>query len=271
VNKKTLGIIIAILIAIAVLGVFILSRIKRPSCGDVTAAVSLPEMLAQLKELSAKADLFGLKTVYQKLIDNFPGSGEVALWQKKVEEINISLLFSPIITSGSILYEIKPGDTLNKIAGNFKTTVELIKISNGIASDKITPGRKIKVWNAPFSIAVDKSQNILFLKSGEEIFKSYLVSTGKDNSTPVGNFKITNKLLNPAWFRAGSVVPAGSPENILGTRWMGFELAGYGIHGTVDPQSLGKQVTQGCVRMANNEVEELYSIVPEGTEVAIVD
>jgi lipoprotein-anchoring transpeptidase ErfK/SrfK len=52
---------------------------------------------------------------------------------------------------------------------------------------------------------------------------------------------------------------------------MGFELAGYGIHGTVDPQSLGKQVTQGCVRMANNEVEELYSIVPEGTEVAIVD
>jgi lipoprotein-anchoring transpeptidase ErfK/SrfK len=271
VNKKILAVIITALIVIVVLGIFIFSKIKGPSCGNTAAAVSLPGMLAQLKELSAKADLLGLKTVYQKLIDNFPGSNEVALWQKKIEEINMNLLFSPAAMPGSILYEIKPGDTLNKIASNFKTTVDLIRASNGITSDKITVGRKIKVWNAPFSIVVDKSQNILFLKSNEEIFKTYIVSTGKNNSTPVGNFKITSKLLNPAWFRAGSVVPAGSPENILGTRWMGFELAGYGIHGTVDPQSLGKQVTQGCVRMTNSEVEELYSIVPEGTEVTIVD
>lgn len=270
-NKKILGIIIAALIILVVLGVFVFSRINGPFPKDTALEVSLPRMLIQAKELSAKGDLSGLKTVYQKLIDNFPGSNEVVLWQKKIEEINMNLLFSPAAMPGSILYEIKPGDTLNKIASNFKTTVDLIKASNGITSDNITVGRKIKVWNAPFSIVVDKSQNILFLKSNEEIFKTYVVSTGKNNSTPVGNFKITNKLLNPAWFRTGSVVPAGSPENILGTRWMGFELAGYGIHGTVDPQSLGKQVTQGCVRMTNNEVEELYSIVPEGTEVTILD
>jgi lipoprotein-anchoring transpeptidase ErfK/SrfK len=52
---------------------------------------------------------------------------------------------------------------------------------------------------------------------------------------------------------------------------MGFELAGYGIHGTTDPQSLGRQVTQGCVRMANPDIEELYLITPLGTEVTIVD
>ncbi|MGE5197528.1 MAG: L,D-transpeptidase, partial [Deltaproteobacteria bacterium] len=84
-------------------------------------------------------------------------------------------------------------------------------------------------------------------------------------------FKIINKLANPTWFKAGAIVPADSPENVLGTRWLGFDLAGYGIHGTKDPQSLGKQVTQGCVRLSNSEVEELYTIVPEGTEVTIID
>jgi lipoprotein-anchoring transpeptidase ErfK/SrfK len=52
---------------------------------------------------------------------------------------------------------------------------------------------------------------------------------------------------------------------------MGIDVPSYGIHGTTEPQSLGKQVTQGCVRMANPEVEELYTIVPLGTEVTIVD
>ena len=52
---------------------------------------------------------------------------------------------------------------------------------------------------------------------------------------------------------------------------MGFDLKGYGIHGTVDPGSLGQQVTQGCVRMSNSDVEELFSIVPTKTEVTIVN
>ena len=181
------------------------------------------------------------------------------------------LLFSNTITPGSVLYEIKAGDNLTKIAKEFKTTPELIEKSNSLSADKIIPGRKIKVWKVPFSILVDKSQNILILKAGEEVFKTYIVSTGTSNSTPVGTFKIVNKLPNPTWFKAGTVVPPDSPENILGSRWMGFDLSGYGIHGTTDPQSLGKQATQGCVRLSNSEVEELYIIVPVGTEVAVVD
>ncbi|MFA7271176.1 MAG: L,D-transpeptidase, partial [Candidatus Omnitrophota bacterium] len=109
------------------------------------------------------------------------------------------------------------------------------------------------------------------LKSDEEIMKTYIVSTGKNNSTPVGNFKITSKLINPTWFKAGAVIPAGSPKNILGTRWLGLDRPSYGIHGTTEPQSLGRQATQGCVRMTNQDVEELYIIVPIGTEVIIVD
>jgi lipoprotein-anchoring transpeptidase ErfK/SrfK len=118
---------------------------------------------------------------------------------------------------------------------------------------------------------VDKSQNTLILKTDEEVIKTYIVSTGLNNSTPTGNFKIVNKLQNPTWFKAGAVVNPSSPENILGSRWLGFDLPGYGIHGTTEPQSLGKQVTQGCIRMANSDVEELYAIVAVATEVTIVD
>ncbi|OGX41318.1 MAG: hypothetical protein A2984_00160 [Omnitrophica WOR_2 bacterium RIFCSPLOWO2_01_FULL_41_12] len=232
---------------------------------------SLPLLLTQAKEAEAKASLLEAKATYQKLISEFPGSAEILNWQKKSEDLNIKLLFSSSFTPKSLLYEIKPGDTLTKIAREFKTTQDLIKKSNGLSDDKILPGRKIKVWTAPFTILVDKSQNSLILKTDEEIIKTYIVSTGANNSTPTGNFKIVNKLLNPAWFKAGAVVPAGSAENILGSRWLGFNLAGYGIHGTTEPQSLGRQVTQGCVRMSNTDVEELYTIVPEGTEVTVVD
>jgi len=79
-------------------------------------------------------------------------------------------LFSPVITPKSTAYQIKPGDTLAKIAKEFNTTVELIKKSNNLTEDKILPGKKIKVWTVPFTILVDKTQNVLFLKCDEFFF-----------------------------------------------------------------------------------------------------
>jgi lipoprotein-anchoring transpeptidase ErfK/SrfK len=272
-NKKIWIIIPVILLLIAI---FLALNIKTwlpmapPQRKSIDTSI-MSKLLSQAKEFQAKGDFVNAKTAYQRLIAEFPNSAEVTNWQKRVEEANIKLLFSPIVTLQSTLYEIKPGDTLIKIAREFKTTTDLIKKSNNLLNDRITPGRKLKVWTQRFSIFVDKSQNILTLKSQEEILKTYIVSTGKNNSTPTGNFKITSKLLNPTWFKDGAVIPSGSPENILGTRWLGFDLPGYGIHGTTDPQTLGKQITQGCVRMSNPDVEELYIIVPEGTEVTIID
>jgi len=246
---------------------------KKPVFTSLPAAANLSYsgLLSQAKELEAKGSLQEARALYQKMVGDFSNSPEVMNWQKKIEELNLKLIFSSTLTPKSTLYEVKPGDTLTKISKAFLTTTDLIKKSNNLSSDMLVPGRKLKVWTAPFTILVDKSSNILILKSEEEVVKTYIVSTGKDNSSPVGTFKIVNKLINPTWFKAGAVVPAGSPENILGTRWMGINVPGYGIHGTTEPQFLGKQVTQGCVRMANADVEELYTIIPVGTEVTITD
>lgn len=268
-----LGTIVIILIAAVALVIANIAG-KGNSCssaGQVGIVSNSGALVNQAKTFEAEGNLLQARDAYQKLIANFPGSSEIMNWQKKAEDINIKLLFSSAITPDSALYEVKAGDTLNKIAKQFNTTIDLIKKSNNLSGTNIIPGRKLKVSSAPFNIFVDKSQNILLLKTGEDVFKTYIVSTGANNCSPVGNFKIINKLENPTWFKAGTVVPSGSPENILGTRWLGINVPGYGIHGTTEPQNLGKQVTQGCVRMKNSEVEELYTIVPVGAEVTIVD
>ena len=277
-NKRILIIAGIIFVILAIFLLFKIIGIGRPASVSQEAkskplfSFSSPSALyKEAKGLENKQNFYEAKLLYQKLVAEHTNSPEIMNWQKKLEELNIKLLFSPAITPKSTLYEIKPGDTLTKIANELKTTVELIQKANGINDTKIMPGEKIKVWTAPFTISIDKSQNILILKSDEEIIKTYVVATGANNSTPVGKFKIVNKLVSPTWFKAGAVVAPDSPENILGSRWMGINLGGYGIHGTTDPQSVGKQVTQGCVRMVNSEVEELYAIVPVGTEVTIAD
>ncbi|OGX49153.1 MAG: hypothetical protein A2216_04610 [Omnitrophica WOR_2 bacterium RIFOXYA2_FULL_45_12] len=229
-------------------------------------------LLAEAVESEKRSDFTGLKSVYQKLINDFSGNKDVGAWQKKLDETNIRIILSSQAVPGlSQEYIIQPLDNLTKISKQFNTTVDLIKKINNLASDKINPGRKLKIWTGKFSVLADKSQNILMLKCNDEIIKTYNVSTGLNNSTPVGTFKITTKLVNPVWYKSGAVVPPDSPENILGTRWMGFDLEGYGIHGTTSPESIGMQATAGCVRMLNNEVEELYTFLPQGTEVTIVD
>ena len=180
-------------------------------------------------------------------------------------------LFSKETASDSIAYTVKPGDNLYVLARKNHTTVDFIKKINDLKSDNIYPGMKLKIHTAPFSIRIDKSKNVLVLYSNDEAVKKYSVATGKKNCTPVGEFKITDKLVHPTWFKTGAILPPGSPENALGTRWMGFDKPAYGIHGTIEPRSIGTQASEGCIRMLNEEIEELYSIVPVGTKVTIQD
>ena len=219
----------------------------------------------------AQQQLVEARAMYRMLLERFPESPLIAKTQEHLGNVNVALLFSPVVTELDEVHEVKSGDTLGKIASANGTTVDFLKKANGLTNDTIHPRQKLKIPKGRFSIVVDKSQNQLLLTENNEFIKSYSVATGKDNSTPIGTFKIVNKLVNPVWYKQGAVVPPDSPENILGSRWLGIDKQGYGIHGTVDPGAIGQQVTAGCVRMTNTDVEELFEIVPVGTEVTIVD
>ncbi len=239
--------------------------------GQPQKKVPLKALASRADSAALKGDLIAARAVYKKALNEAENPGTLQELRNKIEDLNIKILFSPVIDSCSIKYIVQPKDTLTSIAHRFNTTVALIKRANGLKSDIIRPGQSLKVNTRRFSIAVDKSQNLLFLKRNDEIVKTYHVSTGKNNCTPVGKLKIVNKLKNPVWFKAGAIVPSGSPKNVLGARWMGLSVKGYGIHGTLDEGDIGKQVTQGCIRMRNKDVKELYDIVPRGTEILIVN
>lgn len=118
-----------------------------------------------------------------------------------------------------------------------------------------------------------KFNKMLFVRDGE-VVQYYTVATGKTNDlTPEGEFEIVFKAIDPYYIKGN--IAGGDPKNPLGKRWMGFNALGtngskYGIHGNNNPDSIGKHISNGCIRMRNNEVEELYPQIPIGTKVIIV-
>jgi lipoprotein-anchoring transpeptidase ErfK/SrfK len=93
--------------------------------------------------------------------------------------------------------------------------------------------------------------------------------------TPVGNFEVIQKQVNPTWFPPSSPWAAGlgpvppGPGNPLGTRWIGTSAPAIGIHGTPVPSSIGTRASHGCIRMYIRDVERLYPQVNYGTRVYI--
>jgi lipoprotein-anchoring transpeptidase ErfK/SrfK len=78
--------------------------------------------------------------------------------------------------------------------------------------------------------------------------------------SPTGEFEIVNRVSNPAYYHAG-VVMAASEKNPVGTRWIGLNLKGYGIHGTNSPGSIGRAASHGCIRLRNRDVERLFAML----------
>ncbi len=233
-------------------------------------------------EAAEKADdLYAARTNYLAALAD-PGCGRARpVAESRLGAVDIDLIFSPRRMEGKIDYAIAPGDSLKKIANRHGTTVDLIVKGNSVPNpDRVQVGDRLRVLDGQvFEITVSKARNDLLVTLNGQFFKRYTVGTGKFAKTPVGTFKIVDKIPEPPWWRPdGQVVPYGDKENILGTRWMALAATGdtppakgYGIHGTWDETSLGQQSSAGCIRMANRDVEELFVYVPVGTKVVITE
>lgn len=259
-------------IVLVVIGMTVFPKKKTVPVEPVAQDTTGAQLYTEASELRQEGDIVQAKETYQKILSDHPDVGNIEKVQKELEDLNMDLIFSNTpVPEKTVVHEVVRGDTLGGLAKKYGTTIELIKKSNNLSNNVIRIGQDLRVWTGTFNIFVDKSQNILILKDGDDVVKVYDVSTGSNNSTPVGEFTIVSRLVDPVWFNKGIVVPPESPSNVLGSRWLGFDLPGYGIHGTIEPESIGRQVTAGCIRMRNLEVEELYSLIPRGTKVVVVD
>lgn len=119
-------------------------------------------------------------------------------------------------------------------------------------------------------IVVSFPDHKLALLEGDRVIKIYDVAVGAPVSpSPAGEFQIAKRLENPTYYRPGVVIGPGK-ENPLGTRWMGLNVKGFGIHGTNRPDSVGKDSSHGCIRLRNRDIEDLFSRVRVGDRVSLI-
>lgn len=136
---------------------------------------------------------------------------------------------------------------------------------------KINPGPAKPRMNLPNkAIVVNLPSRTLEFYSGSTLIKEYSVAIGKPSTvTPLGNFTVIYKEVDPAWYPPGKnyAVPSG-PDNPLGYRWIGFAPL-YGIHGTNAPAYIGAAVSNGCIRMKEADVEEVFEAVSYGMPIRL--
>lgn len=202
-----------------------------------------------------------------------------------IELANSQLLFAPVVVAADPMqasYTIKPGDSLAKIAraAGMKADWRLIQRLNKIKDPgKISVGQKLKVPLGTFHAVVHREafrMDVYQDHGGDRVIvATFPVGLGERNGTPSGMFKVraNSKLVDPEWRnpRTGEYFSSGDPKNPIGDHWIGLAGAeestknflGYGIHGTVEPESIGQNASMGCVRMNAADVALVYELLTE--------
>lgn len=249
------------------------------STAQVEVAVSPAVPLAKAAdELLAAGKKDKAREKFLEALAANPGDTLRASIEVQLGPLSVELIRNPWPMPEKQDVVVQSGDSVKALARKYGTTVELVVAGNQLKRpDVIQPGQHLKIFSGKMEIRVSKARNDLLLTSNGSFFKRYRVGTGRYDKTPVGTFAIIERIPEPPWWRDdGRTVPFGDKENILGTRWMAIkatgttpEIKGYGIHGTWDTNSIGKAESAGCIRLRNQDVEELFDLVPIGTPVVI--
>jgi lipoprotein-anchoring transpeptidase ErfK/SrfK len=132
---------------------------------------------------------------------------------------------------------------------------------------------------APGTVIVDTPHTYLYFVLGNGKAIRYGIGVGRQGFTWAGVQHVAKKAEWPDWYPPSEMIArqpylprmvAGGPGNPLGARAMYLGGSEYRIHGTNDPNTIGKHVSSGCIRLTNEDVEDLYSRVQVGAKVIVL-
>jgi len=243
---------------------------RRPNgeaVGEATPAASpLAEELAAIDAQIANAEILAAHRALSKLYWNHKESRNELL--PRLEETARAIFFEPRPNFVDP-YVVQPNDQLRVIASKHQLSWEYLAKLNRTDPKRLQPGQKLKIMKGPFSAIVDLNEFALTIHLQGYFVKRYLVGIGKDGASPIGKFSVLNKVDNPQYTGPdGKVISANDPLNPLGERWIDLGES-YGIHGTIEPDSIGKAASRGCIRMREKDVIEVYDFLVKGSEVVI--
>ena len=241
------------------------------------------ELGAELSEISMLISRRRYAEAHEKAVEML-GNAEVASHPGFRREV-IALLNSAAdaIFTGrgthpdAVVHTIASGDSLDRLARRHATTIEAIAGANRIKDpDKIMLGYDLKILPGPWSAEVDCGTYELKVFRNGGLFRIFTVGVGRDDLTPRGDFIIADRVVNPSWTVGNREIPFGDPENVVGTRWMPLRAVaptppvdGIAFHGCWDESGIGRSSSNGCIRLSNRDVEELYELLPINSKVTV--
>jgi lipoprotein-anchoring transpeptidase ErfK/SrfK len=225
----------------------------------------------------AKGDLVGARNAFSTALQGALPPAQESEARRELERIASALLFSRAANTTDPLasvHTIAPGDSIHAIARQHRVTEELVMRINNISEpNRLAVGQRLKVIEGPFRAVISKSHHRMDIYLGEIFVRSFRVGLGTNGGTPTGSWVVRNKLPNPDWTdpRNGRHYLADDPDNPIGERWIGLEgvageavgKQGFGIHGTIDPASIGENLSMGCVRLSPDDVKFVYDLLVE--------
>ncbi len=245
-------------------------------------------LAAAERSLTENKPVVARELLNRALLDSTLSEADRAAVRDRLTRLNDDLVFSPKVHTDdplSATHVVQRGDSLERIARRNDLAVDwrLLQRVNRLANpNRIQEGQSLKIVRGPFHAVVSKSTYRLDLYAGPPAdesawvyIRSFPVGLGEGDSTPTGRFVVKrgSKLINPHWVnpRTGQKFDANDPLNPIGERWIGIEglgddavKTGYGLHGTIEPHSIGRQMSMGCVRLLADDVELVYEMLAEG-------
>lgn len=183
---------------------------------------------------------------------------------------------------------VEPGDTLLDIAFRYKLGYQnLARLNPGVdvwipdpGTVVLLPTRMVLPDGVHDGLVINIPEMRLYDFTRPGVPRIYSAAVGDaEDPTPIGEFRVGAKRRNPAWYVPDSIhaekpylppVVAPGPDNPLGNRWMTIGRTTYGIHGTNNRWSIGRESTHGCVRLYEDDIEALFERTPEGTTLHII-
>lgn len=256
---------------------------EEPAAKPDTSAERLssnPRINASLRRYEA-GDVIAARQELNGMLAISRDPAEQAELRRHLRKIADATVFSRAARTDDPLvetYTIQSGEYLTHIARRYDVPHEAIMLINGITdAGRIRAGQKIKVPRGPFNLKIHKSRFRMDIYLQDLYVRSFPVGLGIDNGTPEGKWTVKNRLPNPTYYPPASaenkrIIPPDDPTNPLGEHWIGLEgtegatlgRTGYGIHGTIEPESIGKAASMGCIRMHNNDVAFVYKLMTPG-------
>ncbi len=299
-KQLLIGVGAGMLIGIIVVGAYFLLRgdapadvqaeVKVETAGGIVYAAKTSDANEQVAALINEA-MSLLKTNPPKTIEARDSLNEILpmpmgasqrqFVKSELSKLSEEWLFSNRVLPGDKLcgyYKAESGDLLSKIGSQNKVPYEILMEINGIdRPQQLRVDDTIKIINGPFHAKVYRSQFVLDLYLQNTYVRNFRVGlgkTGKDTPTGLWQVKSDGKLISPTWTDpdTGKTYEADDPDYPLGSRWIALKgvegeavgRTGFAIHGTKDPNQIGKAESRGCIRMFNGDAVLMYNLLMPG-------